>query len=137
MSIFSFLVNCELKKQPIEIPVKRDKESEKDDEIDEEIDNNLIFLLSINPKDYVTTDKIDRIIKLINNSQNSTNKNLLPKSIKKDHKFLDINEFSYMKFKTVLITNFQDIDYNFYYQSIIHKIKVLLLQPDINKEFVF
>ncbi|RIA93086.1 hypothetical protein C1645_874284 [Glomus cerebriforme] len=42
-----------------------------------------------------------------------------------------------MKFKTVPITNFQDIDYNFYYQLIIHRIKVLLLQPDINKEFVF
>ena len=42
-----------------------------------------------------------------------------------------------MKFKTVPITNFQNIDYNFYYQPIIHRIKVLLLQPDINKEFVY
>src|SRR5579859_3304396 len=79
----------------------------------------------------------DRIIKLINNSQNSTDKNLLSKNTKKDHKFLDVNEFSYMKFKTVPITNFQDIDYNFYYQPIIHGIKVLLLQPNINKEFIF
>ncbi|RIA99633.1 hypothetical protein C1645_811201 [Glomus cerebriforme] len=55
----------------------------------------------------------DRIIKLINNSQNFIDKNLLQKASKKD------------------------IDYNFYYQLIIHGIKVLLLQSDINKEFVF
>ena len=79
----------------------------------------------------------DRIIKLINNSRNSTDKNLLPKSTKEGRKFLDVNEFPYMKFKTVPITNFQDIDYGFYYQPIIHGIKVLLLHPDINKEFVF
>jgi len=42
-----------------------------------------------------------------------------------------------MKFKTVPITNFQNIDYNFYYQPIIHGIKVLLLQPDINNEFIY
>ncbi len=48
----------------------------------------------------------DRIIKLINNSQNSTNKNLLPKNTKEDRKFLDVNKFPYMKFKTVPITNF-------------------------------
>jgi hypothetical protein len=42
-----------------------------------------------------------------------------------------------MKFKKVPITNFQDTNYNFYYQPIIHGIKVLLLQSDINKEFVF
>ena len=83
----------------------------------------------------------DRIIKLINNSRNSTSystdKNLLPKSTREGRKFLDINEFPYMKFKKVPITNFQDIDYSFYYQPIIHRIKVLLLQPDINKEFIF
>jgi len=79
----------------------------------------------------------DRIIKLIRNSQNSTDKNPLPKSTKEGRKFLDVNEFPYMKFKTVPITNFQDIDYNFYYQPIIHGIKVLLLQPNINEEFVF
>ena len=66
------------------------------------------------------------IIKLINNCQNSTNENSLLKNIKKDHKFFDVNKFSYMKFKTVSITNFQNIDYNFYYQLIIHGIKVLL-----------
>ena len=55
------------------------------------------------------------IIKLINNCQNSTDKNLLPKNTKKSCKFLDINNFSYMKFKTVPIINFQNIDYNFYY----------------------
>src|SRR5215469_13228265 len=79
----------------------------------------------------------DRIIKLIKNSQNSTDKNSLPKSTKEGRKFLDVNEFPYMKFKTIPITNFQDIDYNFYYQPIIHGIKVLLLQPNINEEFVF
>ena len=57
----------------------------------------------------------DRIIKLINNSRNFTDKNLLPKSTKEGHKFLDIAKFPYMKFKTVPITNFQKIDYNFYY----------------------
>ncbi|CAI2195376.1 10042_t:CDS:2, partial [Funneliformis geosporum] len=68
----------------------------------------------------------DRIIKLINNSQNSTDKNLLPKSIKEGRKFLDVNEFPYMKFKIVPITNFQDIDYNFHYQPIIHGIKMYM-----------
>ena len=48
----------------------------------------------------------DNIIKLINNCWNSINKNSLPKNTKEDHKFLDINEFPYMKFKTVPITNF-------------------------------
>src|SRR3954451_9047002 len=42
-----------------------------------------------------------------------------------------------MKFKTVPITNFQDTIYNFYYQPIIHGIKVLLLQSDVNEEFIF
>lgn len=35
------------------------------------------------------------------------------------------------------ITNFQGLDYDFYYQPIIHGIKVLLLQPDINEECGF
>lgn len=78
----------------------------------------------------------DRIIKLINKSRNFTDENLLPKNTKEGRKFLDVNEFPYMKFKTVPITNFQDKVYNFYYQPIIHGIKVLLLQPDINQEFV-
>lgn len=69
----------------------------------------------------------DRIIKLINNSRNSIDKNLLPKSTKEGRKFLDVNEFPYMNFKTVPITNFQDIDYNFNYQPLIHEIKTLLL----------
>jgi len=42
-----------------------------------------------------------------------------------------------MKFKTVPITNFQGTDYNFYYQPIIHNIKVLFLQSEINEKFVF
>jgi hypothetical protein len=74
---------------------------------------------------------------LVNNSQHSADENQLPKSTKQGRKFLDANEFPYMKFKTVPITNFQDVDYNFYYQPIIHGIKVLLLQSDINEEFVF
>jgi hypothetical protein len=78
----------------------------------------------------------DRIIKLIKNSKNS-NENQLPVNTKEGRKFLDNDEFPYMKFKKVSITNFQDIDYNFYYQPIIHGIKVLLLQPDINREFIF
>ena len=41
-----------------------------------------------------------------------------------------------MKFKKVPITNFQDVNYDFYYQLIINGIKTLLLQPDINEEFV-
>jgi hypothetical protein len=48
----------------------------------------------------------DRIIKLINNCQNSTNENSLSKNIKEGYKFLDINNFPYMKFKTVPIINF-------------------------------
>lgn len=80
----------------------------------------------------------DRIIKLINKSRrHDSDENPLPKNTKEGRKFLDMNEFPYMKFKTVPITNFQDTDYNFYYQPIIHGIKVLLLQPEINKEFIF
>jgi hypothetical protein len=48
----------------------------------------------------------DRIIKLINNSRNSTDENPLPKSTKEGRKFLDVNEFPYMKFKTAPITKF-------------------------------
>jgi hypothetical protein len=79
----------------------------------------------------------NKLIKLINNSRNSTDENLLPKNTKEGRKFLDFNEFPYMKFKTVPITNFQNRDYNFYYQPIIHGIKVLLLQSNINEKFVF
>ena len=79
----------------------------------------------------------DRIIKLIDKSRRSPDENRLPKSTKEGHKFLDVNEFPYMKFKTVPITNFQDTIYNFYYQPIIHGIKVLLLQSDVNEEFIF
>jgi hypothetical protein len=78
----------------------------------------------------------DRIIKLINDNRNSA-ENQLPINTKEGRKFLDANEFPYMKFKKVPITNFQNVDYNFYYQPIIHGIKVLLLQPEINKEFIF
>src|SRR5208282_5190336 len=55
----------------------------------------------------------------------------------KGRKFLDGTEFPYMKFKTVSITDFQDTTYNFYYQPIIHGIKVLLLQSDVNEEFIY
>ena len=79
----------------------------------------------------------DRIIKLINKSKNNPDEKLLPKNTKKGCKFFDINEFPYMKFKTVSIMKFQDTDYHFYYQPIIHEIKVLLLQSDINEAFVF
>ena len=80
----------------------------------------------------------DRIIKLINKSKrNHTDANPLPKNTKEGRRFLDGNEFPYMKFKTVSITNFQDTDYKFYYQPIIHRIKILLLQSEINEEFVF
>ena len=79
----------------------------------------------------------DRIIKLIDKSRRAPDKNRLPKSTKEGRKFLDVNEFPYMKFKTIPITNFQDTTYNFYYQPIIHGIKVLLLQSDVNEEFIF
>ena len=79
----------------------------------------------------------DRIIKLIDKSRCAPDENRLPKSTKEGRKFLDVNEFPYMKFKMVPITNFQDTIYNFYYQPIIHGIKVLLLQSDVNEEFIF
>jgi Plavaka transposase len=78
----------------------------------------------------------DRLIKLFNSIEN-VDKNLFPKSTKEGRKFLDNSDFPYMKFKKVPITNFQEVDYDFYYQPIIHGIKVLLLQSDINNEFVF
>src|SRR5436190_16228878 len=78
----------------------------------------------------------DRIIKLFDKSKNCEN-NSLPKNTKEGCKFLDASDFPYMKFKKTLVTNFQDIDYEFHYQPIIHGIKVLLLQSEINKEFIF
>ena len=78
----------------------------------------------------------DRIIKLINKSKNSKESSL-PTSTKEGRKFLDVSEFPYMKFKKVPITSFHNVDYYFYYQSIIHGIKVLLLQSEINEEFIF
>ena len=48
----------------------------------------------------------NRIIKLIDKSRCIPDENRLPKSIKEGCKFLDVNEFPYMKFKTVPITNF-------------------------------
>jgi hypothetical protein len=78
----------------------------------------------------------DRLIKLFNSIKN-VDKNLFPKNTKEGRKFLDNSEFPYMKFKKVPITNFQDVDYDFHYQPIINGIKTLLLQSDINDEFVF
>ena len=81
----------------------------------------------------------DKIIKLINKSRQETHNSekILPANTQEGRKFLDATEFPYMKFKKATITNFQGLDYDFYYQPIIHGIKVLLLQPDINEEFVF
>lgn len=78
----------------------------------------------------------DRLIKLVNSIEN-VDKNLLPKTTKVGRRFIDDSELPYMKFKKVPITNFQDVEYDFHYQPIINGIKTLLLQPDINKEFVF
>ena len=78
----------------------------------------------------------DRIIKLVNSIEN-VDKNLLPTNTKEGRKFLDNSGFPYMKFKKIAITKFQEVDYEFYYQPIINGIKSLLLQPEINKEFVF
>jgi hypothetical protein len=41
----------------------------------------------------------DRIIKLIDKSKRDPDKSQLPKSTKEGRKFLDVTEFSYMKFK--------------------------------------
>ncbi|GBC00399.1 hypothetical protein RclHR1_38420002 [Rhizophagus clarus] len=79
----------------------------------------------------------DRIIKLINKSRQEAEKNPLPINIKEGRRFLDVNKFPYMKFKKVFIMKFQDKDYSFYYQPIIHGIKVLLLQSEMNEKFVF
>lgn len=76
----------------------------------------------------------DRIIKLINKSKQEPEKNPLPINTKEGLKF---HEFPYMKFKKVPITNFQNTDYFFYYQPMIHGIKILLLQSEISEEFVF
>ena len=65
----------------------------------------------------------DRIIKLIDKSRTSENR--LPKNTKEGRKFLDNSDFPYIKFKKVPITNFQDVDYDFYYQPIINGIKTI------------
>src|SRR5439155_15043215 len=78
----------------------------------------------------------DRIIKLFDKSKNCKN-NSLPKNTKEGRKFLDASDFPYMKFKKTLVTNFQDIDYEFYYQPIIHGIKVLLPYSSENKHPFF
>src|SRR5437773_9740697 len=78
----------------------------------------------------------NRLIKLFKSIEN-VNKNLFPKTTKAEQKFLDNSDFSYIRFKKVPVTSFQDVDYDFYYQLIINGIKTLLLQSDINKEFVF
>ena len=79
----------------------------------------------------------DRLIKLINSIENVKDENLLPKSTKEGRKFLDNSDFPYMKFKNVAVTKFQDVIYEFHYQPIISGIKTLLLQPEINKAFIF
>ncbi|CAI2184055.1 14852_t:CDS:1 [Funneliformis geosporum] len=78
----------------------------------------------------------DRLVKLFNSIKN-VDKNLFPKITKEGRKFLDNSDFLYMKFKKIPITKFEDVNYEFYYQPIINGIKTLLLQTDINEEFVF
>ena len=67
----------------------------------------------------------DRLIKLFNSIKN-VNKKLFPKFTKEGWKFIDNSDFPYMKFKKILITDFQDVCYDFYYQLIINRIKTLL-----------
>ncbi|EXX62175.1 hypothetical protein RirG_164220 [Rhizophagus irregularis DAOM 197198w] len=95
---------------------------------EEEINAGLTFPLFIDENDYRETT-LDDAIKDKNHP--------LSTEWPKGQKFLDNSNFPYMKFKNVPITNFQEVDYEFYYQPIIHGIKVLLLQSDINNEFVF
>lgn len=78
----------------------------------------------------------DRLIKLFNSIEN-VDKKLFPKTTKGGRKFLDNSDFPYMRFKKVPVASFQDVEYHFYYQPIVNGIKTLLLQSDINKEFVF
>src|SRR2546429_4613983 len=78
----------------------------------------------------------DRLIKLFNSIEN-VNKNLFPKTRK-----LVTGTFLNLIYKKSLLSRnfhftFEDVDYEFYYQLIINGIKTLLLQSDINKEFVF
>jgi hypothetical protein len=77
----------------------------------------------------------DRIIKWFN-LHTDFEKSPLPKRTCEGRKFLDNSEISLMKFKEIPITNFQGVNYNFYYQPIIHAIKALF-QTDITEDFVF
>ncbi|CAG8776321.1 12929_t:CDS:1, partial [Ambispora leptoticha] len=61
---------------------------------------------------------------------------LLPSSTKAGKKFLDDSPIPYMMFKEVSITKFQNIEYTFYYQSLIKAIKSLLMIDSINQSLV-
>ena len=77
----------------------------------------------------------DAIIKLFNKFSN-LDISPLPSSTKAGKKFLDDNTIPHMMFKEISITTFEDIEYTFYYRSLIKTIKSLIMINSINQLLV-
>jgi len=77
----------------------------------------------------------DAFIKFFNKFSN-LNILLLPSSTKAAKKFLEDSSITYMMFKEVSITEFQNIEYTFYYRPLIKTIKSLLMVDSINQSLV-
>jgi hypothetical protein len=60
----------------------------------------------------------------------------LPSSTKAGKKFLDNTTIPHMMFKEISISTFQDVEYTFYYRSLIKTIKSLLMIDSINQSLV-
>src|SRR5439155_284618 len=88
--------------------IMEDEEDEEVEEDEEYEEDEPITLEQTEPHEDARFSEISE-----DKSKRAPDKNRLPKSTKEGRKFLDVNKFPYMKFKTVPITNFQDTIYNF------------------------
>jgi hypothetical protein len=77
----------------------------------------------------------DAIINFFNKFSN-LDTSPLPLSTRIGKELLDNSTIPYMKFKEVLIVMFQNVEYSFYYRSLIKTIKSLIMIDSINQSLV-
>src|ERR1700752_2768485 len=70
------------------------------------------------------------------NKHSNLEVSLLPPTTKSEKEFLDNSTIPHMIFKEIPIITFQDVNYTFYYRSLIKTIKSLLMIDSINQQLV-
>ena len=86
-------------------------------------------------KHQLSNSASDAIINFFNKFSN-LDTSPLPLLTRIGKELLDNSTIPYMKFKEVLIVTFQNVEYSFYYQSLIKTIKSLIMIDSINQSLV-